>query len=166
MWAFISAWNLHFLWSDSRFLPRLKLKRKSHQNLGYVHAHDRQNSKSIFFGTTDLCSEPITFDGFLQWLYTFSRLHRHTLYLHQCSHSYGFFQKTDFWTFVRIKKKIDLFYRFYSLILHFCKLYKCDATCCELGNIGLFKCQKYYQYPFLGYQYYWYYIEIYLRSLI
>ncbi len=33
---------------------------------------------------------------------------------------YGFFFKRDH------------FYRFYSLILLFCKLYECDAICCEL----------------------------------
>ncbi len=43
-----------------------------------------------------------------------------------------FFNNTDFWTFVRIFFKRDHFYRFYSLILLFCKLCECDAICCEL----------------------------------
>ncbi len=43
-----------------------------------------------------------------------------------------FFINTDFWTFVKIFFKKDHFYRFYSLILLFCKLCECDAICCEL----------------------------------
>ncbi len=42
-----------------------------------------------------------------------------------------FFKNTDFWNFVRIFLKRDHFYRFYSLILLFCKLCECDAICCE-----------------------------------
>ncbi len=59
--------------------------------------------------------------------------------LKQCSHSYGFvgtstdfFKTMDFWNFGRIFFKRDNFYRFYSLILLFCKLCECDAIRCEL----------------------------------
>ncbi len=67
----------------------------------------------------------------------------------QCSHSYGFVRTSmDFlknsifvWIFSKIRmsgllygffKNKDHFYRFYSLILLFCKLCECDAICSEL----------------------------------
>ncbi len=50
-----------------------------------------------------------------------------------------FSKNTDFWTFVQIFFLRDHFYRFYLLILLFCKLCECDAICCELCDD---KCQK------------------------
>ncbi len=45
---------------------------------------------------------------------------------------YGFFQKYGFLNFCTDFFKRDHFYRFYSLILLFCKLCECDAIYCEV----------------------------------